>query len=507
MSDSLGENLISRTVGYTLNTGNFSTTSPNLPQRVVIHAEANHANQGTLDLTPTIITSAKEVGLKYGFGSPIYLIARILAPIYGGGLINAGVPIVVYPQAEAVGATSKKISITPSGVASGNGTHTIVIAGRGSLDGQSYGISILKGDSTADITGKIATVVNNILGCPGTFTATDYTADFETKWKGLTADDVIISVDTNGNSLGITYDVSTIQAGAGTPSVSAALDLIGNTWETIIVNSYGTVDSVMDSYESFNGVPDQTNPTGRFVATVGKPFVAITGSTDDDPSSITDSRSNQVTIAIAPAPGSAGLPMEAAANMTVVYANIAANTPELDAGGSAYPDMPTPSSIGSMADYANRQLFATKGCSTVNLINGVYVIEDFLTTYHPQGEVPAQFAYVRSLYCIDMNVKFTYQIQEGLYVIDHVIANDNDIVDVGKVVKPKQWKAVIIDMADDLVKRGLIVDSAFTAASITVGISTVNPYRFNTIFKYKRSGVALISSTVAIAGFNFGTLN
>jgi hypothetical protein len=43
--------------------------------------------------------------------------------------------------------------------------------------------------------------------------------------------------------------------------------------------------------------------------------------------------------------------------------------------------------------------------------------------------------------------------------------------------------------------------------SIEVAISTTNPDRLETFFRYKRSGVARISSTVAEAGFNFGTLN
>ena len=42
--------------------------------------------------------------------------------------------------------------------------------------------------------------------------------------------------------------------------------------------------------------------------------------------------------------------------------------------------------------------------------------------------------------------------------------------------------------------------------SITVGLSTLNPDRLETFFKYKRTGVARISSTTAQAGFNFGTI-
>lgn len=505
MSDAVGNELRSRVVGYKLETEDFSESSPNLPQRLAIFGEANTANQADLDLTPKQITSAQQAGELYGFGSAIYLIMRILRPIFGGGI--GGIPTVVYPQAAAIGATSKKISITPSGVATGNGTHTLIIAGRGVLDASSYDITINTDDTTDDITAKIEDVVNNVLGTPMICTSTDYEAVFESKWKGLTADELNISVEDNGNDLGITYTIDNdVQSGSGTPSIATSLGMIGNIWETAIVNSYGLVPSIMAALEAVNGVPDPTIPTGRFAAIVGKPFVAISGSVADDPSSITDARKTQVTIAVAPAPNSAGLSLEAAANMALLYCRKAQDTPELDVAGSSYPDMPTPTDIGSMSDYLNRDAFMKKGCSTVSLVNERYVVQDFVTTYHPVGETVPQFQYVRTLYSIDMNIKYTVQIKEQIYVVDHVIANDDDILSVEKFVKPKQWKGVLSKTAEELENRGLIVDSAFMQANTTVGISTTNPYRFNTTFKYKRSGVALISSITAVAGFNYGTL-
>jgi hypothetical protein len=43
--------------------------------------------------------------------------------------------------------------------------------------------------------------------------------------------------------------------------------------------------------------------------------------------------------------------------------------------------------------------------------------------------------------------------------------------------------------------------------SITVEVSSINPDRLETFFRYKRTGTARISSTTAEAGFNFGTNN
>jgi phage tail sheath gpL-like len=326
------------------------------------------------------------------------------------------------------------------------------------------------------------------------------------KWNGLTANDLSVEVDTNDNDLGITYVVTSSASGSGTPSIADALALFQNAWNTIVVNSYGTVTSVMDALQNFNGIPDPENPTGRYQGIVMKPFIAITGSVADDPSSITDSRLNDVTIAIAPAPLSAGLPMEAAANMCVLFAVVSENTPHLDVCGKSYPDMPTPDSIGSMGVYNNRDIIVKKGCSTVDLVAGRYVVQDFVTTYHPVGEVPPQFRYCRNL-MLDFNVRYGYYLLELINVVDHVIANDNDIVTASNVVKPKQWKQIVDGYADDLVARGLVVDATFMKNSIEVSISTINPDRLETFFRYKRSGVARIASTDAEAGFNFGTIN
>lgn len=503
-SDAVGLERISRIIGYKLTTGVFSLVSPNLPQRIAILGEVNDANQLTYPTDPTEITSAQQAGELYGYGSPIYLAMRILRPVSGSDGVG-GIPVVVYPQAAADGATAKVIEITATGTATGNGTHTVIIAGRTGLDGVSYDINIETGDTTEDIAAKIADAVNAVLGCPVSATADVYAATLTSKWKGLTANDITITVDDNDNDLGITYSYETTASGSGTPSVAAALTSFGAIWNTIVVNTYGTVTSVMNALEAFNGVPSPTAPTGRFVGIIMKPIIALTGSTANDPSSITDARKTQLTIAICPAPNSLGLPLEAAANMCVLFARISQDTPHLDVAGKSYPDMPTPDSIGDMADYNNRDAIVKKGCSTVDLVAGLYQVQDFVTTYHPLGETPPQFRYCRNL-MLDFNVRYGYYLLEVVNVNDHVIAADDATVTVDNVIKPKTWKGILFNYAEDLVARGLIVDAAFMQASITVGLSGTNPDRLETFFRYKRSGIARISSTTAQAGFNFGNV-
>jgi len=503
-SDAIGLERVSRTVGYNVKKGNFLQSGPNLPQRIAIFAEANLANQGTLDLNAKEITSAKQAGELYGYGSPIHMAMRILRPFSGEGV--GGIPTVVYPQAQAPGAVAKVLELIVTGTPTGNGTHYVKIAGRDGIDGNIYAITITTSDTASTIHTKIENAINNVLSSPMTAQAIGgYEVDLTSKWRGKTANDLTVTVDTGDSALGLTYTVNNVITAAGVPSIAAALAQFGEVWNTWVLNGYGTESTIMDALEAFNGIPLDLNPTGRYTGIVWKPFVAVTGTTSDNPSAISDARADEVTIAFAPAPGSAGLHIEAAANMILLHAKIAQNTPHLDPAGQTYPDMPTPTSIGSMASYENRDSFVKKGCSTVSLVNGKYQVEDFVTTYHLAGETPPQFRYVRNL-VIDMNVRYSYLIRERTHVIDHVIANDNDIVSAQNVIKPKMWKSEVADLADDLTLRALTVDSSFMKDSIQVDIGTSNPDRFETEFSYKRSGFSRQSATTATAGFNFGTL-
>jgi len=503
ISTSVGTERVSRVVGYTIVKGNFQESTPNLPQRIAILAEANEANQAGLSTDPVEITTAQQAGELYGYGSPIYNILRILRPTTGGGI--GGIPTLVYPQEKAVGALAAARDLTPSGAATANGTHTVVVNGRRGVDGSRYDFVVADGDTVTELVPKIIDAINNVLSAP--VIATDGTGKITmtSKWNGLTSEDLVVSIDTNGLDLGVAYAVVSSASGAGSPNVTASLNLFGSNWNTVVINSYGA--AAFDDLEAFNGIPDPTTPTGRYVGIVMKPFIALYGDVTADPSVLTDARKSQVTNAACPAPLSKGLPMEAAANMATLFARVAQDQPHLDVNSLSYPDMPIPVDevIGSMSDYNFRDSIVKKGSSTVDLIAGRYAVQDFVTTYHPDGEVPPQFRYCRNL-MLDFNVRFSYYLLEQINVVNKTIAADADIVSVKGIIKPKQWKQVVDKMATDLGKRALIADVAFMQESIVVGLSTSNPDRLETFFKYKRTGIARIASTTAEAGFNFGTI-
>lgn len=512
ISTAVGAERVSRIVGYKLKKGNFAISSPNLPQRIFILGTGNIANQATMPVEKREITSAKEAGDLYGYGSPIYQMMRILRPVSGDGV--GGIPTVVYPQVDAGGATAAVAAcdVTIATTATDSATHYVTINGRKGLDGGTYGYAVNKGEADTVIIARIVDTINAVIGAPviaatvGT-PVTSFT--LTTKYAGAHAADLSVSFDTGGKPCGLTY-TATVTGGTGVVDLTNALESITNDWNTIVINPYGT--AAFDVLEVFNGVPDPINPTGRFASIVMRPFISIWGSVEDDKDDLVtitnaSARKSQVTHALAPAPLSKGEPWEAAANMAFLFALTAQNSPHLDVNGQAYPDMPVPAdnTIGDMSDYNNRDFLVQRGCSTVDLIAGRYMVQDFVTTYHPDGEIPPQFRYARNL-MLDFNVKYGYYLLEQAFVVDKAIAPSDQSINVDNVIKPKDWKQVVRSYADDLSLRALISDAEFMKTSIQVAVSTVNPDRLETSFRYKRTGIARISSTDAEVGFAFGVI-
>lgn len=512
LSTAVSLDRVSRVVGYKVKKGFFQTSTPNLPQRIAIFGEANTANQATLDENPREITSAQEAGDLYGYGSPIHQIMRILRPLSGDGV--GGIPTIVYPQKSNVAATATVIGIdvTIAAAALASTTHYIVLNGRFGIDGEQYAFSVVKGDTELQVLTKMRDAINNVLSAPCIASLDVSTPGSEflvltSKWEGQSSGELNYSIYTGTETAGVTYSTKSTVVGTGVVSIADALDAFGNAWNTIVINPYNTT-TVLDALEAFNGIPDPEAPTGRYSGIVFKPFIAITGSVDEDKdvlAAITDSRSTQVTNAIAPAPNSYGFSWEAAANMGYLHAVIAQNSPHLDVNGKSYPDMPVPLDeiIADMADYNNRDFLVKKGCSTVTLNAGAYQVQDFVTTYHPTGEVPPQYRYCRNLQ-LDFNVRYGYYILEQINVVDNAIAPSTQVIGVASTIKPAQWKQVLNSFAEDLGSRALIADVDFMKNSIEVQVSDTNPDRLETKFRYKRTGIARISSTDAEAGFAFG---
>lgn len=502
ISTAVGLDRLSRVSGYAIQKYFPENQTTNLPQIIAIFGEANTANQAGLTTAKREVTSEAEAASLYGYGSPIHAQMRILRPKSGDGV--GGIPTIVFPQITDVGATATTRAWTVTGTATSNSTHTVIVNGRTSLDFQSYSFSVAIGDTPTAIAGKIRDAVNSVLASPCIASSTAGVVTFSSKWKGATSSELHIALDFGINSAGVSYSQTASVNGAGVVSLASSLAQFSDDWITTVVNPYA---DQLDELEQFNGVPNPQNPTGRYAGLIFKPFVAYFGSTLSDKTALTaitddSSRVGQVTNVLCPAPNSKGFSFEAAANVVSLASVVYQNTPRLDVNSLSYPDMPIPmdGNIGDMRDYNNRDFLLKKGCSTVILLNGAYQIQDLVTTYHPEGEVPLQYNYVRGLN-IDFNMSYKYRALEDLFLKDKTIVRDEQQVDVDNCIKPKQWKAIVYGLFEEQSSIALINEPEFSKASTVVVVSTTNPNRFETTFKYKRTGIARIESTTVSAGY------
>jgi phage tail sheath gpL-like len=497
-------NRLSNVVGYDLRPGEFNQVTPNLPQRIVILGQPNSANEA--DITENEVKEyslLKPVGDRYGYGSPIYNAMRILRPQSGTGV--GSVKTIIIPQKASSSATKKKLNVEPTGTASANATHTLVINGRRGIGAARYDFTIVKGEGPAAIAQKLVDTVNNALAAPvtGTLDTTVSSTESllaETKFAGKIADELNIEVDTNDQPAGISYSVTEDQAGGGVPTIQPALDKFVE-WNTIVINPYGT--DVHSTLEDFNGKPSEYGGTGRYSPTVFKPFVALFGNRDGDTTIDFSNQKEEVTNVVCPAPNSPNFNHEVAASYARLLSVTAQNTPHLDIQGRKLPDITTGETAGKFSDYNFRDAAVKRGWSTAEIDAGAYVVRDFVTTYHPDGEQPLQFNHVRNL-IIDWNIRFRYYLLEETFVTGKAIATNGTFVQASDVIKPKQWKAQLAEFAEDLGADGLISDPAFFKANTEVTIDDTNPDRLNTEIKYKRTGFARILSTTASAGFALG---
>lgn len=505
ISTSIPDNVISAVVGYSLERGFEGLTAGNLPQRIGVLAEVPAA---ITDLEPFEFISADEVGQKYGYGTPPHIIARILRRSSGDQL--GSIPTVVYPVEEAAGAAATTFAVTVTGTALANDTHTITIAGRTQVDGLSYSLAIQKDDTPTIIAARIADIVASVINSPVTAAAALEVATLTSKWNGISSDQLSVTIAPGDNPSGVTYDVVKT-SGSGVPGVGTALGNLGGDWTTIIVNGVGSDSDTLDALEDVNGNPNDL--TGRYEPTIFKPFVALVGNTEIDRNNllaITTGRESELTNVLCVAPGSEGLEMEAAANMAVLYGSIAQSTPERDPIHTNYPDMPVPANgdIGDFATPTGRDAIIKIGSSTVDLVSGNFRVVDFVTTYHPANEPPTAvtYRYVRDIVGVDWNIAYAYRILVELYVFGKTLINDGQATSSRNVISPQQWKGEVVALADDITLRALTADPDFMKESIQVEISTNNPNRFETFFKYKRTGTARVVPTTAETNPNLGTL-
>jgi phage tail sheath gpL-like len=486
-------NAVGRVVGVTTQFVNLQGGISFLPQRVAVLGQG--ATAATFSLTKATYNNAVEVGQTYGFGSPLHLAALQLLPANGDGI--GIIPMTIYPLEDAGAGVASAGDITPTVAATESAQYRVVIN-----DIPSEFFVVDTTDTVATVTAKITAAINAVVEQPMIAVDGTTVVDLTAKWAGTSSNALSVSVE-GPTTLGVTFAFTQPVGGLVNPTtaeITAALDQIGDVWETMLVNCFEATDTtIIDQLNTF--------AEGRWGATTKKPMVVFNATTEVDEATaivVPTAKKTYKNISQLAGPGSPDLPFVITARQVARIALVANDNPPQDYGSQAVTGI-TPGTDLEQWDYAERETAVTGGASTVQVRNGVMYLSDTVTYYHPDGENPPAYRYVCDI----------VKLQNIIFNIDNIFSQPewdgaplipDDQPTVNRTAKkPKMAKAAIASMIDSLGLQAIISDPETAKKSITAQISSTNPKRLDVALTVQLSGNTNVIDVTLNFGFFFGT--
>lgn len=490
ISTAVSQNARASGLGIDVNFKNLRSGTTVLPQRVGVIGQGN--SLATYSTAKFTATSAVDVGNAVGFGSPLHLAAQQLFPSNGNGL--GTIPATFYPLVDDGAGVASTGDITPAGAQTVQASYIVVV---NEIESATFVISV--GDTIADITAAMTVAINAQVDMPVIAVDGTTTVDLTSKWEGTSANDIIVRVD-GSLTAGTTFAFNQLAGGLVNPDVQVALDQVGDVWETIFVNCMDIADTAtLDKYVTFN--------EGRWGALVNMPGVYCSGNNEATPATaitITDARKADRTNVQLVGVGSQNLPFVVAARQVVFIAVVADSNPPQDYNSQAVTGI-VPGTDGEQWDYAERDLVLKGGSSGVTKRDGVMVMKDTVTMYHPDGDPTPAFNYVNNLmklFTIIFNTNLIFDVPEwdGAPLIPDGQATTNPTAK-----KPSMAKAEIARLIDGLALAAIISDPDTAKNTILAGINDTNPRRLDIAYTVQISGNTSIISIDLNFGFFFGS--
>jgi phage tail sheath gpL-like len=480
---------ISRVTGVNVEYRDFNAGAGGfLPQRLALFGVGNDDAEYSLDKYEST-GSADAIAKRYGYGSPLHLMARQLFPSGGGG---ASFPVTIYPLAKSAEGAAAAGVISCDGTATGAGEATVTIGGI------SVQFAILKGQAAAATLTAAKAAIESVLEMPviaGAVDPEDGELPVTAKWKGALGN--LITIEIICDVPGISFGLTAMSGGAADSDIGPALEKIGPVWETIGLAGFGYNNTLrLDQCQVF--------ADGRWNQLEKKPIIFAWGSSDDyaTRTAVTDLRKPDNRNFLIQSTGSRELPFVIAARGLLNIMEVANSNPPhgnygvltgLHAGADE-----------AQENWTTRNNAVLKGAST-NIKNGsVAELNDIITFYHPDGEAIPGYRYVVD--CIKlMNVVFNIRmIMEADAIKGAPLVSDATPTTNPKAVQPKTIKTAMINLANSLAAYALIQEPEFTKKKLVVKISSMNPKRLDTQFPCKLSGNVEVTSNDIYFGFYLG---
>lgn len=476
-------------LGIDVNFKNLRSGTTILPQRVGVIGQGN--SLATYATTKFQATSAVDVGNAVGFGSPLHLAAQQLFPANGDGL--GTIPATFFPLEDDGSGVAATGDITPAGAQTVQASYVVVI---NEIVSATFVIDVA--DSVATITAAITDAINANVDMP--MIAVDGTTivNLTSKWEGTSANDLVVSVE-GSLTAGTTFAFGQPSGGLVNPDVQVALDQVGEIWETIFINCMDIADTTtLDKYVTFN--------ESRWEATASMPGVYCTGNNESTVATaitVTDARKTDRTNVQLEGVGSNNLPFVVAARQVVFIAVVADSNPAQDYSSQQITGI-TPGTDGEQWIFAQRDQALKGGSSTVIVRDGVMLMKDTVTMFHPTGETDPAFNYVNNLMKLFTVIHNTDLIFDNPSWDGAPLIPDGQTTTNATAKSPKMAVAEIARLIDGLALDAIISDPATAKRTITAAINGINPRRLDIEYTVQLSGNTGIISIALNFGFFFG---
>ena len=461
-----------------------------LPQRVAVVGQG--ATNSTYTTTPVQSSSPADIGTTYGFGSPVHLAMLKLFPLNGDGV--GTVPVTVYPLEDNGSGVAAAGDITPSGAVTDTGSIRVFV---GEVRSEAITLNTTDHDTVAKIVTEMHTQIAAILNMPVVSSDDTTEVGLTAKWKGVSGNDIKIRIE--GTVPGVTFAITQPTGGLVNPDVDIALAQITSKWETLVLNCMEPGDTATLGKFAAHG-------EGRWGTLERKPYIAFTGrvaAAVPASGAESDARKTDRINAFLTAPGSGELPFVVAARQLARIAKLANNDPAFDYGAQRA-DGILPGSDADQWTYAERDEAVKKGCSTIEVKDGVINLADIVTMYHPSGDPLPAYRHVVDVVKLQ-NVIFNLELIFAVAAWNGApLLPDGDATTNSNAKTPSMAVAAVNTRLEALGLAAILSDVDTAKATTVANIDSQNPKRLNVETTVQLSGNTNIVSVNLNFGFKFG---
>lgn len=472
MSEFLGSSVASAVAINVEQNARQNQSTAILPQKIAVLGAGS--SDVTYSTDPVKAVSATQIGDLFGYGSTLHLVAQQL---FSGTDRLKGQTVTMYPVEEPTGsaAATYEIEIT------GTSTQTAQLVLK--VGDFSYSVPVIVGADSATINPLLVDRINGDLDNPFLAEISTDKVLLTAKTKGSWISDLVVSVD--GSAEGLTIVSTDLGTGSGYIDAEPALQKIGTSWETIIINT-----STVDDLTTLNAL--QNFGESRWDPLIKKPLISITGSNVTDMGSlrtITDARRSDRINTIVSVPGSRSFAAQIATNTTIIASNTFDSNPSNSAEQQALKNL-SAGSDSVQAQFPERDLNTKSGLTSTEVRNSQVILTDFVTAYHPTGEVTPAYRKVVDIIKL-MNCE---------YLLDSIFQREDwagaPLVPDGQVTSvsvgaktPSLAKADVLEVCGFLIERAIIADTIQSISdNMFCDISTINSDRLVIIVPVTLSG-------------------